>query len=54
MTITPRRIALEILSKVEKEGIHADEILGKYFKSKSELSSREKAFITELVYGVLR
>jgi len=54
MTTFPRRIALEILNAIDKEGIRADELLGKGFKSKPELTSREKAFITELVYGVLR
>ena len=51
---TPRRIALEILNTVDKEGVHADRFLGKGFINKPELTSREKAFITELVYGVLR
>ena len=54
MTNTPRRIALEILNNVDKEEVHADQFLGKGFKNKPELTSREKAFITELVYGVLR
>ncbi len=54
MTITPRRIALDILNTVDKKGVHADQFLGKGFKNKPELTSREKAFITELVYGVLR
>ena len=54
MTNTPRWIALEILDKVEKKGAHADQILGKRFKRRPELIPREKAFITELVYGVLR
>jgi len=54
MTTTPRRIALEILNTVDKEGVHADQFLGQGFKNKPELTSREKAFITELVYGVLR
>ena len=54
MTTTPQRIALEILNSIDKEGIHADNLLGKVFKKKLALTSREKAFITELVYGVLR
>lgn len=54
MTNPPRRIALEILNKVEKERIPANELLGKYFKNKADLSYREKAFITELVKGTLR
>ena len=51
---TPRRIALELLNTVDKKGVHADQLLGKGFKNKPELNPREKAFITELVYGVLR
>ncbi|HPD61404.1 MAG TPA: transcription antitermination factor NusB, partial [Thermodesulfobacteriota bacterium] len=54
MSIITRRIALEILNTVDKEGIYADQCIGKGFKSKPDLTSREKAFITELVYGVLR
>ncbi|MFH0811530.1 MAG: 16S rRNA (cytosine(967)-C(5))-methyltransferase RsmB [Pseudomonadota bacterium] len=54
MPKTPRYIALEILNKVEKEGGHADEVIGNSFKAEPELSYQEKAFITELVYGVLR
>lgn len=54
MTKAPRLIALEILNRIEKEGGHADAYLGSYFTSRPELSYREKAFVTELVYGVLR
>jgi 16S rRNA (cytosine967-C5)-methyltransferase len=50
----PRQIALEILTRLEKTGSHADQLLGDYFRDKTTLSSREKAFITELVYGTLR
>jgi len=50
----PRQIALEILTRLEKTGLHADQLLGDYFRDKATLSSREKAFITELVYGTLR
>ncbi len=54
MTDTPRQIALEILNRVEKEEVHADLLLSKYFKRRTDLSSREKALITELVYGIIR
>ncbi|MCX8012396.1 MAG: 16S rRNA (cytosine(967)-C(5))-methyltransferase RsmB, partial [Desulfobacterota bacterium] len=54
MASNPRRIALEILHAIDKKGIRADQLLGKGFKNYPELNPREKAFITELVYGVLR
>lgn len=50
----PRQIALEILTRLDKTGLHADQLLGDYFSGEATLSSREKAFITELVYGTLR
>jgi 16S rRNA (cytosine967-C5)-methyltransferase len=54
MIKTSRLIALEILNRIDKEGGHADAYLGSSFTASPDLSSREKAFITELVYGVLR
>jgi len=54
MSSTPRRIALEILHATDKKGVRADQLLGRAFKNHPELTPREKAFITELVYGVLR
>jgi len=54
MTATPRRIALEILNKADKKGAHAKELLRSSFESRLRLSYQEKAFITELVYGILR
>jgi 16S rRNA (cytosine967-C5)-methyltransferase len=49
-----RGIALEILRRVEVDQAYADILLDNAFKRKTGLDSREKGFITELVYGCLR
>jgi len=50
----PRQIALTVLNNVEKGKSRADEAISKSFNRQPGLSSREKAFVIELVYGVLR
>jgi len=50
----PRQIALKVLNKVEKGKLRADEAISGFFNLQPSLSYREKAFVTELVYGVLR
>ncbi len=49
-----RGIALEILRRVEVDQAYADILLDNAFKREAGLDSREKRFITELVYGCLR
>lgn len=49
-----RGIALEILRRVEVDQAYADILLDNTFKKETGLDSREKCFITELVYGCLR
>ncbi|MBI4639526.1 MAG: 16S rRNA (cytosine(967)-C(5))-methyltransferase RsmB [Candidatus Tectomicrobia bacterium] len=48
-----REIALRVLSLVEAKRVFADHLLSSIFE-KEELSLRERAFIYQLVYGVLR
>lgn len=48
-----RKEALHVLYILDTQGGHADEILSSLF-IKSDLSKRDKAFITHLVYGILR
>lgn len=51
--LAARRLAVEILMKVEAEGAYANLALASAFKRKS-LSERDRAFVTALVQGVLR
>jgi 16S rRNA (cytosine967-C5)-methyltransferase len=48
-----RDLALEVLERVSREGAFASSTLRSLF-AQAELSSRERALATELVYGVLR
>ena len=52
--ISARRLALEVLEKVETRGAYADISLGRTLRKSRSLTSTDKAFITELVYGTLR
>ncbi|MBI5286507.1 MAG: 16S rRNA (cytosine(967)-C(5))-methyltransferase RsmB [Deltaproteobacteria bacterium] len=49
----PRKIALDILKRVEAGSAYPDILLDKWFK-KVELSTQDRAFTTSLVYGTLR
>jgi 16S rRNA (cytosine967-C5)-methyltransferase len=51
---TPRAICLEILNRVEKANLHPDCLLTDSFKRYRYFSSLDRAFLTELTYGVIR
>jgi 16S rRNA (cytosine967-C5)-methyltransferase len=50
----PRAISLEILNRVGETDRHPDDLLNDSFKRYRHLTSLDRAFLTELVYGVLR
>ena len=52
--MNPRAIAMHALMQVARRGSFPDVLLDIYFKENPELDSRDRALITELVYGVLR
>ena len=49
-----RAIAMHILMQVTRRGSFPDVLLDIYFKEHPKLDSRDRALVTELVYGVLR
>lgn len=49
-----RRIAVEVLLKVELESAYANLALASAFNRKKQLSERDRAFVTYLVQGVIR
>ncbi|MBW1980692.1 MAG: 16S rRNA (cytosine(967)-C(5))-methyltransferase RsmB [Deltaproteobacteria bacterium] len=49
-----RSMAMHILMQVAQQGSHADVLLSGCFKRQATLDARDRAFITELVYGTLR
>jgi 16S rRNA (cytosine967-C5)-methyltransferase len=51
---TPRAICLEILNRVEEADLHPDRLLTDSFKRYRYFSSLDRAFLTELTYGVIR
>jgi 16S rRNA (cytosine967-C5)-methyltransferase len=51
---TPRAICLDILNQVEEVDRHPDRLLTNYFKRYRHLTPLDRAFLTELTYGVLR
>lgn len=51
---TPRAICLAILNRVGGLDAHADDLLSDSFKRYRHLTSLDRAFLTELTYGVLR
>lgn len=51
--VASRRLALEVLIQVEKEGAYANLALANAFKRKA-IKERDRAFVTALVQGVLR
>jgi len=51
---SPRAICLEILNRVEKSDSHLDRLLTDSFKRYRHLTPLDRAFLTELSYGVLR
>lgn len=48
----PRKLAVNILIKIEKDGAYSNLALSEFFKD-TDLSSENKAFVSALVYGVL-
>ena len=50
--INPRKLAVNILTKIQKDNAYSNLTLASYFKD-SELTGEDKAFVTALVYGVL-
>ena len=50
----PRAICLDILTRNEEAGHHPDSLLDASFKKYRHLTSLDRAFLTELTYGVLR
>jgi len=51
---TPRAMAMHILMQVARRAAFPDVLLDVYFKKSPGLEARDRAFATELVYGVLR
>ena len=51
---TPRNLAAEVVARVEKDGAFAAAVLDHELKRASQLSPRDRALTTELVYGTLR
>jgi 16S rRNA (cytosine967-C5)-methyltransferase len=50
----PRAISLDILNRVEETDRHPDDLLSDSFKRYDHLTTLDRAFLTELTYGVLR
>ncbi|MGB9629891.1 MAG: transcription antitermination factor NusB, partial [Thermodesulfobacteriota bacterium] len=50
----PREICLEILNQVEQTDEHPDQLITHSFKRYPHLTPLDRAFVTELTYGVLR
>ena len=50
----PRAISLDILNRVDETDRHPDDLLSDSFKRYRHLTSLDRAFLTELTYGVLR
>ena len=53
MTADARRVALDVLVRVDAKGAYANVALPAALK-KADLDERDRAFVTELVYGVTR
>jgi 16S rRNA (cytosine967-C5)-methyltransferase len=51
---TPRAVCLDILNRMEKADRHPDQLLTDSLKRYRHLTSLDRAFLTELMYGVLR
>jgi 16S rRNA (cytosine967-C5)-methyltransferase len=51
---SPRHVALDIIIRVETRRGHPDDLMSDAFKKHRSLTDRDRAFITELVYGTLR
>ena len=51
---TPRAICLDILNRMEEADRHPDQLLTDSLKRYRHLTLLDRAFLTELMYGVLR
>ncbi|MBI2390219.1 MAG: Sun protein [Deltaproteobacteria bacterium] len=51
---TPRNIAAEVVARVERDGAFAAAVLDHELKRAAQLSPRDRALATELLYGTLR
>ena len=51
---TPRAICLDILNRVEEADLHPDRLLNDSFKRYRYFTPLDRAFLTELTYGVIR
>lgn len=51
---SPRAISLDILNRIEETDRHPDDLLSDSFKRYRYLTPLDRAFLTELIYGVLR
>jgi 16S rRNA (cytosine967-C5)-methyltransferase len=51
---SPRAICLDILDRAEASDVHPDRLLTDSFKRYRYLTSLDRAFLTELTYGVIR
>ena len=49
----PRRLALEVLGRIERDGAYANLVL-RTALDRSNLDRRDRAFVTDLVYGTTR
>lgn len=49
-----RRAALDVLVRVDRDGAYADRALDAVLRRRTSFSGRDKALVTELVYGTLR
>ena len=49
----PRRLALEVLGRIERDGAYANLVL-RTALDRSSLDRRDRAFVTDLVYGTTR
>jgi 16S rRNA (cytosine967-C5)-methyltransferase len=52
-TATAREVAFSVLRRIESEGAYANLVLGPELE-RSSLSTRDRGFVTELVYGTTR
>lgn len=51
--VAPRRVALDALVRIDAEGAYANLVLGPVLE-RSDLDERDRALVTELVYGTTR
>ena len=52
--VTSRTLAYQILLHLEQKASHPDRLIRTTFDRHSRLDERDRALLTELVYGVLR